>query len=79
MVERTDLDPHPALWMLLLLRLTGVSKDQRAEVRNGKSLFRYRLRVVSYLEVISQVQFKHCLEYSILMDINLAPKHGLLV
>ena len=35
-VEVTDVDSHPALWMLLLLRLTGVSKDQRAEVRNGE-------------------------------------------
>lgn len=38
MVELTDADSHPALWMLLLLRLTGVSKDQRAEVRNGECL-----------------------------------------
>lgn len=35
-VERTDADSHSALWMLLLLRLTGVSKDSRAEVRNGE-------------------------------------------
>ena len=34
-VERTDIDSHSALWMLLLLRLTAVSKDHRAEVRNG--------------------------------------------
>jgi hypothetical protein len=37
-VERTDVDSRPALWMLLLLRLTGVSKDRRAEVRNGEQL-----------------------------------------
>jgi gas vesicle protein len=35
-VERTDVDSHSALWMLLLLRLTGVSRDYRAEVRNGE-------------------------------------------
>jgi len=35
-VERTDVDPHSALWMLLLLRLTSVSRDCRAEVRNGE-------------------------------------------
>jgi len=35
-VELVDVDSHPALWMLLLLRLTGVSTDQRAEVRNGE-------------------------------------------
>lgn len=34
-VERTDVDSHSALWMLLLLRLTGVSRDHRSEVRNG--------------------------------------------
>lgn len=35
-VERMDAESHSALWMLLLLRLTGVSKDRRAEVRNGE-------------------------------------------
>jgi len=35
-VERTDVDSHSALWMLLLLRLTGVSRDYRVEVRNGE-------------------------------------------
>ncbi|KAL7276355.1 Endocytosis and vacuole integrity protein [Rhizina undulata] len=41
-VENTDVDSNSALWMLLLLRLTGVSSDRRAEVRNGsiQTLFR---------------------------------------
>ena len=38
-VERTDVDSHSALWMLLLLRLTGVSRDHRSEVRNGMCSF----------------------------------------
>lgn len=28
-------ESHAALWMLLLLRLAGVTTDQRLEVRNG--------------------------------------------
>lgn len=35
-VEKGESGSHSALWMLLLLRLTGVSGDRRAEVRNGK-------------------------------------------
>jgi len=35
LIVRTDFNSHSALWMLLLLRLTGVSRDHRAEVRNG--------------------------------------------
>lgn len=31
-----DVDPYMAMWMVLLLRIAGVSKDDRLEVRNGK-------------------------------------------
>lgn len=35
-VRKTDIsDLNAALWMVLLLRLTSVSKDKRSEVRNG--------------------------------------------
>lgn len=35
-VEKGESGSGSALWMLLLLRLTGVSGDRRAEVRNGE-------------------------------------------
>lgn len=35
-VEKGEGGSHSALWMLLLLRLAGVSGDRRAEVRNGE-------------------------------------------
>ena len=36
LVRRGDVtDINAALWMVLLLRLTAVSKDRRSEVRNG--------------------------------------------
>lgn len=38
-VERGESGCHSALWMLLLLRLAGVSGDRRAEVRNGEEYF----------------------------------------
>jgi len=39
LVRRTDIsDLNAALWMVLLLRLTSVSKDKRSEVRNGNAI-----------------------------------------
>lgn len=36
LVKKTETtDMNAALWMVLLLRLTSVSKDKRSEVRNG--------------------------------------------
>lgn len=38
LMRRTDIsDLNAALWMVLLLRLTSVSKDKRSEVRNGNA------------------------------------------
>lgn len=51
-VDRIDVDSHSALWMLLLLRLTGVSRDYRAEVRNGKRWFLRSIRNLMMLTCI---------------------------
>ncbi|KAF8458986.1 hypothetical protein BGX38DRAFT_1150957 [Terfezia claveryi] len=67
LVRRTDIsDLNAALWMVLLLRLTSVSKDKRSEVRNGsiQTLFRifdtygHRLDPRSWSSCLQIVVFK---------------------
>ncbi|KAI5808843.1 hypothetical protein DFH27DRAFT_509927 [Peziza echinospora] len=67
LVRRGDVtDINAALWMVLLLRLTAVSKDRRSEVRNGsiQTLFRifdtygHRLGPQAWSSCLAIVVFK---------------------
>ncbi|CAZ81148.1 unnamed protein product [Tuber melanosporum] len=72
MVEQTDVDSHPALWMLLLLRLTGVSKDQRAEVRNGSVQTLFRI-FDTYGHQLGPQAWSSCLKIVVFKMMNIAP------
>jgi hypothetical protein len=62
-----------ALWMLLLSRLAAVTTDERLELRNSKFMIFLPSRLSIYT---AQAPFKHCSEYSMLMETSLVPKHG---
>ncbi|KAF8534392.1 hypothetical protein BDD12DRAFT_860683 [Trichophaea hybrida] len=70
-VERTDVNSHSALWMLLLLRLTGVSTDCRAEVRNGSIQTLFRI-FDTYGHQLGPQGWSSCLNIVVfkMMDIN---------
>ncbi|PWW76041.1 hypothetical protein C7212DRAFT_194823 [Tuber magnatum] len=72
MVGRTDADSHPALWMLLLLRLTGVSKDQRAEVRNGSVQTLFRI-FDTYGHQLGPQAWSSCLKIVVFKMMNITP------
>ncbi|KAG0640673.1 hypothetical protein HOY80DRAFT_1116635 [Tuber brumale] len=72
MVEQTDMDSHPALWMLLLLRLTGVSKDQRAEVRNGSVQTLFRI-FDTYGHQLGPQAWSSCLKIVVFKMMNITP------
>ncbi|RPA99307.1 hypothetical protein L873DRAFT_1828040 [Choiromyces venosus 120613-1] len=71
-VQRTDADSHPALWMLLLLRLTGVSKDQRAEVRNGSIQTLFRI-FDTYGHQLGPQAWSSCLKIVVFKMMNITP------
>ncbi|KAI5855925.1 hypothetical protein BZA05DRAFT_429031 [Tricharina praecox] len=72
-VERTDVDSHSALWMLLLLRLTGVSRDYRAEVRNGSIQTLFRI-FDTYGHQLGPSGWTSCLKIVVFKMMNINPK-----
>ncbi|KAH0603788.1 uncharacterized protein H6S33_007447 [Morchella sextelata] len=73
-VEKGEGDSHSALWMLLLLRLTGVSGDRRAEVRNGSIQTLFRI-FDTYGHQLGPQAWSSCLKIVVfkMMGINPAP------
>ncbi|TGZ79709.1 hypothetical protein EX30DRAFT_308428 [Ascodesmis nigricans] len=72
-VERKDVDPHSALWMLLLLRLTGLSTDHRAEVRNGSIQTLFRI-FDTYGDQLGPQGWSSCLEIVVFKMMKMDPK-----
>ncbi|KAA8909144.1 guanine nucleotide exchange factor in Golgi transport N-terminal-domain-containing protein [Sphaerosporella brunnea] len=72
-VERTNVDSHSALWMLLLLRLTGVSRDYRAEVRNGSIQTLFRI-FDTYGHQLGPSGWTPCLKIVVFKMMNINPK-----
>ncbi|KAI5819735.1 hypothetical protein BZA77DRAFT_303393 [Pyronema omphalodes] len=72
-VQRTDVDSHSALWMLLLLRLTGVSRDYRAEVRNGSIQTLFRI-FDTYGHQLGPQGWTSCLKIVVFKMMNINPK-----
>lgn len=65
LLQKADVD-NVSLWMFLLLRLTAVSYDIRAEVRNGKATKHFQ----ALTNMLSQDRYRLCSVFSILMAIN---------
>lgn len=65
---------NAALWMLLLLRLTAVTTDDRLELRNSEFIF--DLWSVMFKLTSFQVLFRHSSEFSTLMEISLVLRPG---
>lgn len=70
-VKKTDVNSHSALWMLLLLRLTGVSSDYRVEVRNGSIQTLFRI-FDTYGHILGPQGWSSCLKIVVykMMTIN---------
>ncbi|KAI5800080.1 hypothetical protein EDC01DRAFT_613157 [Geopyxis carbonaria] len=72
-VETQDVDSRSSLWMLLLLRLASVSKDARAEVRNGSIQTLFRI-FDTYGHQLGPQGWSSCLKIVVFRMMNIDPK-----